>query len=43
MVRTIGLTYIGLVGPGAGISILFFIFWIVGLALPAKEILGKPS
>lgn len=43
MFGTLALTYIGLEVSSAGGNITSFILWIVGLALPAKEILGKPS
>lgn len=36
------LTYIGMAAH-ASVSIILVILWIVGLALPAKEILHKPS
>lgn len=35
-------TYIGMTSH-APVTILMVILWIIGLALPAKEILGKPS
>jgi hypothetical protein len=36
------LTYIGMTSH-APVSIVMALLWIVGVALPAKEILGKPS
>jgi hypothetical protein len=38
----LALTYVGMTSH-APVSIVMALLWIVGVALPAKEILGKPS
>jgi hypothetical protein len=42
MFGTVIFTYIGMTSH-APVTMVMVILWIVGLALPAKEILGKPS